>query len=272
MAKRNALVNRLSAVETLGATRVIFTDKTGTLTENRMHLQTIATCNEDLESGDGFQPATKKTRWRCTVAVPLLPLQILYLNVVTDVFPAIALGIGRGQSNVMNNSPRDPDEAVLTRHLWTAIVAWSVVIASFVMTSLMVALLVLGYADSRAITVSFLTLAFAKLFFVFNLRDPGASLFNNDITRNGWLWAAIGLCVALLMAAVYLPGLSTVLQTVPPSPTGWLLVLVLSATPAIIGLFAPRMQFHGKPQANENQPDDDQASSEQIRPQEKSGC
>ncbi len=187
--------------------------------------------------------------------LPLLPLQILYLNVVTDVFPA--LGIGRGQSNVMNNSPREPDEAVLTRHLWTAIVAWSVVIASFVMTSLMVALLVLGYADSQAITVSFLTLAFAKLFFVFNLRDPGASLFNNDITRNGWLWSAIGLCVALLMAAVYLPGLSTVLQTVPPSPAGWLLILALSATPAIIGLLAPRIQFHGKPQANANRPDEE---------------
>jgi len=178
--------------------------------------------------------------------LPLRPLQILYLNVVTDVFPALALGIGRGQANVMDNPPRKPDEAVLTKHLWTGIVGWSIVVASFVMTALMVALMVLGYEQSQAITVSFMTLGFAKLFFVLNLRDPGASRFNNDITKNGWLWTAVGLCVVLLIVAVYLPGLSTVLNTAPPTPLGWATILALAAAPAIIGLFVPPMRFHGQ--------------------------
>ena len=63
-----------------------------------------------------------------------------------------------------------------------------------------------------AVTVSFLTLAFSKLWFVFNLRDPATRLWNNGIVRNGWI-GAIALCSGLLLAAVYLPGLSGLLQT-----------------------------------------------------------
>lgn len=185
------------------------------------------------------------------VPLPLHPLQILYLNVVTDVFPALALGVGRGRPEVMNHPPRDPNEPVLTRHLWTAIIGWSILIASFVMTALLTALWSFGYTDKSAITVSFLTLAFSKLWFVFNLRDHDASAWDNDITRNGWLWGALGLCVVLLIAAVFAPGLSDVLQTVSPGAEGWTLVAVLSIAPVIIGLFAPKIHFH--PQAFPNQ-------------------
>jgi len=196
--------------------------------------------------------------------LPLLPLQILYLNVVTDVFPALALGIGRGRPEVMDHPPRDPDEAVLTRHHWTAIVAWSVVIAGFVMSALMTALALLGYTDMQAITVSFLTLAFAKLWFVLNLRDHDAPLVKNDVTQNGWLWAAVGLCIALLLAAVYLPGLNDVLQTVAPSATGWLVVLLLSLGPAVIGLFAPGIRFHSQGDRHSHQSDKGANKEDQL--------
>lgn len=191
------------------------------------------------------------------VPLPLRPLQILYLNVVTDVFPALALGIGRGRPEVMENPPRDKDEPVLTKHLWTAIVAWSVVIASCVMAALLIAGYVIGYDAPRAITVSFLTLALAKLWFVFNLRDHNASTFDNDIVRNGWLWSAIGLCLILLAAALYLPGLSDVLETVPPGGTGWIAIITLSLLPALIGLFAPGIHFHGGGNARRSSTNED---------------
>jgi len=180
------------------------------------------------------------------VPLPLRPLQILYLNVVTDVFPALALGIGRGRPEVMNQPPRDKNEPVLTKHHWTAILSWSVVIATCVIAALLIAQNVLGYDTSQAITVSFLTLAVGKLWFVFNLRDHDAAIFNNDIVRNGWLWSAIGLCLVLLAAAIYVPGLSDVLQTIPPAQNGWLVIAGLSAVPTIIGLFVPGIRFLGK--------------------------
>jgi P-type Ca2+ transporter type 2C len=102
--------------------------------------------------------------------IPLRPLQILFLNVLTDVFPALALGVGAGSRDVMNRPPRDPRESVLTRHHWLAIGGWSVVIGACVLGALSLALMWLGFDEMKAITVSFLTLAFAKLWFVLNLR------------------------------------------------------------------------------------------------------
>jgi Ca2+-transporting ATPase len=85
------------------------------------------------------------------------------------------------------------------------------------------------------VTVSFLTLAFAKLWFVFNLRSPAAGLLRNEITQNPWIWGAIALCTALLVSAVYLPGLSRVLETRPVGWGGWALALAMSLIPLLLG-------------------------------------
>ena len=182
--------------------------------------------------------------------LPLRPLQILFLNVLTDVFPALALGVNKGSARVMDRPPRDPDESVLTSDHWRAISGWSVLMAGCVLAALVLASL-LGVGGGGGVpipatglepetqfsivTISFLTLAFGKLWFVLNLRDPGTTFLDNDIVRNGWVWAAMALCVVLLFMAIYLPGLSHVLKTRPPSATGWAIILVLSALPVVTG-------------------------------------
>ena len=90
----------------------------------------------------------------------------------------------------------------------------------------------------QAVTVSFLTLAFAQLWHVFNMRDRGSRLLRNDITQNPYIWGALGLCTGLLLAAVYLPGLSDVLKLVNPGIQGWILVLVMSLVPLVVGQIA----------------------------------
>jgi Ca2+-transporting ATPase len=167
--------------------------------------------------------------------LPLLPLQILYLNVVTDVFPALALGMGKGEPDVMKRKPRPRSEPVLTRAHWSAIGGWSVLVAACVLGALIVASYLLGFEQKQAVTASFLTLAFGKLWFVFNLRNPGSRLLDNDIVRNPYIAGSIALCAALLIAAVYLPGLSGVLKTQDPGLRGWLLVLGMSLIPFILG-------------------------------------
>ncbi len=167
--------------------------------------------------------------------LPILPLQILFLNLVTDVFPALALGVGEGDPGILNRPPRDPKEPVLAKNHWLAIGGYGIVITIAVLGALSYALAALNMEERRAVTVSFLTLAFAQLWHVFNMRGRGSGFFRNDITRNRYIWGSLLLCVGLLIAAVYLPGLNTVLKVVDPGPNGWILILIMSLVPWVIG-------------------------------------
>jgi len=170
-----------------------------------------------------------------TLPIPLLPLQILYLNVITDVFPALALGMSSGEPDVMKRRPRPRKESILTGGHWSAIAGWAALMAACVLVGLALAHYVLGFEHLRAVTVSFLTLAFGKLWFVFNLRNPGSQFFDNDIVKNPYVLGSMVLCMGLLTAAVYVPGLSTVLKTRDPGISGWALLIAISLVPLIIG-------------------------------------
>lgn len=169
---------------------------------------------------------------------PLRPLQILYLNVITDVFPALALSVGAGGAGVMQRPPRERGEAILTRWHWGLAAIWSVMIGLLVLFALIFARSRLGLSTTDAITASFLTLGFAKLAFVFNLRPYKSGLLRNDIVRNPWVWPAIGLCIVLLLASVYTPGLSDLLDTRPPQSSAWLLIISVAMCVLVIGQFS----------------------------------
>ncbi len=164
----------------------------------------------------------------------LLPLQILYINLVRDVFPALALGVGRAEGN-MAEPPRDPNEPILTRRHWLMIGGYGLLIGGTVLVVFAIALLVLDMPERRAVTVAFLTFAFARLWHVFNMRDPGSNLLRNTVTTNPWAWAAIAAGALMLFAALYLPLLARVLNTVEPGPQGWLLVALGSLLPLVVG-------------------------------------
>ncbi len=167
--------------------------------------------------------------------LPILPLQILFLNLVTDVFPALALGVGQGDPAVMKSRPRDPREPILTRQHWFAIGGYGLLITLSVLGALALSLKWLGMEERQAVTVSFLTLAFSQLWHVFNVRDRGSGLVRNEITQNPFVWGALALCVGLLLLAVYLPGLSFVLKMADPGPKGWALVVATSLIPWGVG-------------------------------------
>jgi len=167
--------------------------------------------------------------------LPLLPLQILYLNVITDVFPALALGMGKGEPGIMNQQPHRKNEPVLTKSHWLSIAGWSFIISVCVLAALALAIYRFGFDQEQAVTISFLTLAFGKLWFVFNLRSPGSRFISNEIIKNRYVAGSILLCIVLLLAAVYLPGLSDVLGTRDPGQTGWFLLLGMSLVPFVIG-------------------------------------
>jgi Ca2+-transporting ATPase len=163
--------------------------------------------------------------------LPILPLQILFLNLVTDVFPALALGVGEGDPGVMKRPPRPATEPLLPRRHWYTIVVSGVYISLATLAVVFIAHDVMGAEPAVAVTMSFMTLAGAQLMHVFNMRNWGAGLLDNDVTRNPFVWGAIALCIALLALAVYLPLFQSVLDTRPLSSSQWLVVLGLSLAP-----------------------------------------
>ena len=167
--------------------------------------------------------------------LPIRPLQILFLNLVTDVFPALALGVGESDPHVMERAPRDPKEPIIGRRHWAMITGYSALITAVVLAVLAIALTRFGMAQDRAVTLSFLTLAFAQLWHVFNMRDPDASIIRNEVIQNPYVWGALALCIALLLAAVYVPFLANLLGIVNPTLEGWALVIGASLMPLILG-------------------------------------
>ncbi len=169
------------------------------------------------------------------IPLPLLPLQILFLNLVLDVFPALALGLGRGDPHIMQQPPRPSHEPVLPSSHWQAITVYGVVIAAAVLAALLLAIEHLQMEPEQAVTVSFLTLSFARMWHVFNMRDRNAAVFKNEITRNPFVWLALSVCLVLIVAATQIPVLAQVLSLRSPSVSGWLLAWGASLTPVIIG-------------------------------------
>ncbi|MEX2585312.1 MAG: HAD-IC family P-type ATPase, partial [Balneolaceae bacterium] len=173
--------------------------------------------------------------------LPILPLQILFLNLVTDVFPALALGVGEGTQGVMQQPPRKSDEPILTRQHWTGIVGYGLLITSAVLGSLLISIHGLGLHGMEAVTISFLTLAFAQLWHVFNMRDRNSGILTNSIVRNSWIWRAVFLCVLLILGALYIPSISEVMQLTPPGFHGWLVIFIMSLIPLVAGQLQKEM-------------------------------
>ena len=124
---------------------------------------------------------------------------------------------------------------------WLLILVYGALISASVLGAMAVALTLLDFSAGEAVTVSFLTLALAQLWHVFNMREDNRHWLRNEVTGNAWVWGAVVLCLALLGAAVYLPALASVLSLAPPRFAGWLLVAGASVIPLLAGPLARRL-------------------------------
>ena len=169
------------------------------------------------------------------VLLPLLPLQILFLNLVTDVFPALALGMSEAESEVMDEPPRSAQEPILARTEWAGIALYGAAFTVSVLGTLLIARYGLGRPPETSVTISFFTLAFGQLWHVFNMRTPTAHPVRNAVTTNPYVWGAIAICVALLFAAIHLPVIAKALSIVSLTTTEWALALGGSLVPFLAG-------------------------------------
>lgn len=167
------------------------------------------------------------------IPLPLVALQILWLNLVTDVFPALSLGWEPAERGIMSRPPRDPDQSILTPRFNLMILTQGMIMA---LAALAGYVFTFGATGDLAVarTVAFVTLALVQVFHVFNVRGGGIIRLDRSLFSNPYLWGAIVLVTGLQAMAVYVPFLNVVLQTVPLEAGS--LTVVVVATIAAVGI------------------------------------
>jgi Ca2+-transporting ATPase len=167
------------------------------------------------------------------VVLPLLATQLLWINLITDGAPALALGIDPPEPGLMSRPPRPVGEGVITRRMWLGIAFVGAIMATGTLLVLDMSLpggLIEGTGDLRyAQTMAFTTLMLFQLFNVFNARSDEASAFTT-LFSNVWLWAAVGFSLALHVAAIYTPFLQKAFSTTDLGVADWLQCAVVASS------------------------------------------
>jgi Ca2+-transporting ATPase len=157
--------------------------------------------------------------------LPLLATQILWINLVTDGAPALALGLDPVSREAMDAPPRARGEGVVTARMWRGMLFVGFVMAAgtlFVFDASLPGGLVKGHGDlAYARTMAFTTLMLFQAFNALNARSDDVSAFNG-LFHNRWLWLALALSVGLQLLVVYLPFLQAAFSTVPLGVGDWL--------------------------------------------------
>jgi Ca2+-transporting ATPase len=190
------------------------------------------------------------------LVLPLLATMILWVNLVTDSAPALAVGVDPADPGVMGRPPRDPGESVITRSMWRMIAVVSV-------TTGVVTLLMLDAGDpgglfsgdrsiTEARTMAFHTLVLAQLFAVVGLRDERAS-FLKGLFANRWLWLALALGVAMQFLVLYVPGMQKAFGTFPLTLEDWVLCTV-AASVVLVAIEVAKPLFRALDGAGRNGP------------------
>lgn len=147
--------------------------------------------------------------------LPILPIQILWINLVTDSFPALALGVEPAEKDVMNRPPRDPKESIFARGLWQHII-WVGLLMSF--GTLGVMAWGLKHDDlEHARSMVFFTLAGFQMFHVMAIRSERESIFTLGLLSNKALLGAVVLTFILQLMITYIPILQRIFKTAPLS-------------------------------------------------------
>ena len=167
------------------------------------------------------------------VVLPLLATQLLWINLITDGAPALALGLDPADPGLMRHPPRPAGEPVVTGRMWLGIFFVGAIMAAGTLYSLDAALpggLVHGSGSIRhAQTMAFTTLILFQLFNVFNARSDDDSAFRG-VFENRWLWAAVSVSAALQIAVVYTPFLQRAFSTESLTISDWLRCMAIASS------------------------------------------
>lgn len=164
---------------------------------------------------------------------PLLPIQILLVNLATDGLPAIALGVDPPQGDIMKDKPRAKDESIFARGLSEKIIVRGTLIGVCTVLAFVVGLY-LGFGLKTSRTIALCTLIISQLIHVFECRSENHSLFEISLFTNVYLLGAVATSIFMLLCILYVPFLQGVFHTSPLGIGKWFIVLFFSGIIAFI--------------------------------------
>jgi Ca2+-transporting ATPase len=170
----------------------------------------------------------------------LLPLQILWINLLTDGLPALALGIEPAESNIMRHPPRSPTESILGRGM-----GWQIAISGTFLAILSVAVGYWAWSNDNPDwqTMIFTTLTFGQMAAVLSLRSDSESFFRFGIRRNPALIGAVLLTLVLQILVTYLPFLQEIFETTPLTTTD-MLICIGTGVLMLLAVELEKLLFH----------------------------
>lgn len=166
-------------------------------------------------------------------AVPLLPIQLLWVNLVTDALPALALGVEKKEPHIMRIKPRDPHEPLLSKTMLTVIGVQSLVMAAAVLGAYRYGFAVYNGGLEAARTFAFITLIAAQLLYAYAARSENYPVVKLGLFSNRYLNIAVAASFGLTLISVYGP-LHMVFKTMELAPRDWSVILTLAATPFMV--------------------------------------
>lgn len=168
--------------------------------------------------------------------LPLVPIQILWVNLVTDGLPAMALGVDQAEKDLMQQKPRSAKENIFARRLGWKIISRGILIGVCTLAAFWITLKQDPGSPTNLIeaqTVAFATLVMAQLIHVFDCRSS-RSIFHRNILQNKYLLFAVLSSVLLMLGVLYISALQPIFKTVPLGFREWCLVLVAAGIPTFL--------------------------------------
>jgi Ca2+-transporting ATPase len=156
--------------------------------------------------------------------IPLRPVHLLWLNLVSDGAPALALGMEKGDKDMMKHPPRPPKEPVINRDMAIGIGVIALVDALAILTVFYLALQRYPTSLEAAQTIAFVTLCVSELVRAFTARSEYHSIFSIGVFSNRWMVWAVGASLLLVLLVVYVPFLQPFFDTVPLTLDDWLMM------------------------------------------------
>ncbi len=167
---------------------------------------------------------------------PLLPLQLLWLNLVTDSFPALAIGMEQGEKAIMNRPPRRKNEPILTKYHYGIIITQSIAITAVTLVAFFIAIKRVSLQEAR--TLAYFTLVLSELFRSFTARSFETPILKLKAFSNRFLTYSTALMILLLLISIYLTPFAKLFGNVRPTVTEFTYVILLSIIPSIVSEMA----------------------------------
>lgn len=178
--------------------------------------------------------------------VPLMPIQLLWLNLVTDSFPALALGVEKGESDIMNEPPRDPEEPIIDKEMRITLIVQSVAITAGTLGAYLIGLNRFGSTGDglmAARSMAFTTLILSELLRAFSARSLDKTIFALGIFTNKKLLLGTGFSFLLTLLVLYVPTLEDAFHLVDLHMNEWIVVIICSLIPLLLGEIQKVLRF-----------------------------